>query len=133
MGNSSFNVKVRKAIESQADDADIVVGIAPAPEGVAFNKFVLDYSVRRPLSGMSFFTEPGGQRHDKESYKAMREQIEEECSAMTDGLSAPWDLPLCTHNCWVIYQDCDAVSALLPLEIACVGLWRSWPIGFYLA
>ena len=100
MGNSSFNAKVRKATESQADDADIVVGIAPAPEGVAFNKFVLDYSVRRPLRGMSFFTEPGGQRHDEESYKAMREQIEEDCSALTDGLTAPWDLLVCTHNCW---------------------------------
>ena len=91
------NAKVGRAVASQGDDGDILVGVESA--GVAFTAFVLDHTIRRPLQAQSFFTEPGGRRHNAEAHRAMQERLNLECLELTEGLSGAWYAPKCAHNC----------------------------------
>ena len=51
---------------------------------------MLDYTYRRPLKFQSFFTQPGGDRHDADSYARTCAEIEEKCRVVKEGLSSSW-------------------------------------------
>ena len=100
LGNSTTSAKVGGAMEHLALEADTTIGVSLSEGDRKFNQMILDNTVRRPLLVQSFFTEPGGSRHDADSHQRMREQLEETCSGIQDGLSAPWHLPRVCHNCF---------------------------------
>ena len=85
MANGASNIKVRRAMELLAAGAQIEVGIEPAnPE---FNLLLLDYKMRRRLLVQSLFTQPGGRRHDAKSHVETVKRMDEDCQALTAGLT----------------------------------------------
>ena len=98
MKNSTSNAKVAKAIESKIAGARVVVGIAP-PD-LAYNEFILEYTLRRPLKVLSYFTQPGGRRHDPSLHAALLAQLDEDCKPLVEGLTGPWSDVECCHYCW---------------------------------
>ena len=98
MGHAGSNVKVQRATVSQADDGEILAGVDPGD--CSFTKFVLDYTARRQIFAQSFFTEPGGRRHDAAAHQKMKDDLEKTCSDLTVGLNMPWNRPKCGHGCW---------------------------------
>ena len=49
MANGLSNARVQGAMESLAITAEIIVGVEPPPEDLAFNDLVLKYTVDRPF------------------------------------------------------------------------------------
>ena len=88
MANASSNGRVGRAMESLVTGSDIVAGIqAPATD---YNAFVLKYTLRRPLLVQSFFTQPGGSRHDAGEHAKLVAALEDDCATLSAGFSGPW-------------------------------------------
>ena len=111
LAHAATKQKVLRAFESLSLETDVVVGIEA--QDLGFNDFVLDYTYRRPLKCQSFFTQPGGDRHDADSYARECAEIEEQCRVVKEGLSSSWLKPRCSHNCWgglTGNRCCDSVA-----------------------
>ena len=100
MGNSKNCARTRAALESLALEANSIVSIEPSQQDIAFNDFVLDFTVRRPLAARSFFKDNGGLRFDADSDAALREHLAHDCAQIQAGLTSFWGLPQVSHNCW---------------------------------
>jgi hypothetical protein len=100
MANSQHAARVGGAWESLAVETDITIGVEVSERDRDFNKVVLDQTVRRPLLTQSFFTAPGGSRHDASSYATMQEQLNVTCAEIQSGLTSPWFLPRVSHTCF---------------------------------
>ena len=110
LSNSPTTAKVLTAFESLALECDVLVGVQP--QDLSFNSCVLDVTIRRALRTQSFFTEPGGSRHNPESDAAMRESIADTCSNIQRGLSSSWLLPDISHNCWGDLIGCRCCESI---------------------
>ena len=123
LAHAATKQKVQRAWESLSVETDVVVGIEA--QYLGFNDFVLDYTYRRPLKTQSFFTQPGGDRHDADKYARTCAEVEEKCRVVKEGLTSSWLKPRCSHNCWgpLIGNRC-CHSVVLAREKARISLAR---------
>ena len=75
---------MRTAVESLGAGADVTVGLE-LPDG-DFNRLILRYTIRRWLLVQSFFTQPGGCRHDPVEHATKLAQTDADCEEVSEGL-----------------------------------------------
>ena len=87
-----------KALYSILLESDVVVGIEA--QHLAYNNLLLEFAYRCTLRTQSFFTQPGGDRHNTVEYAKMCIEIDEDCLEIKQGLTSSWLQPKCSHHFW---------------------------------